>query len=172
MADLSVQGQSVTVTVAVAVAVDSNPLHPAPHRLLPLKSCLHQSQLAGHIAADADVTTQETSELCPPKHTPPARPQTHSSYYHYHRSPRPSRAAVWILSLYRTRGCSSAVYDFERVVASAALGTNNPPSSSSQREAHHASDKGAFLPRVLIEPDLSATTTWALLEPASWCENG
>ena len=62
--------------------------------------------------------------------------------------------------------------DFERVVTSAALRNDNPTSSSPQRGAQHASDRGAFLPRVLREPDHSAATTWAFLGLASCCENG
>lgn len=63
-------------------------------------------------------------------------------------------------------------HDVEQAVASAAIRNNTAQLIIGQR-AHHAPDKGAFLPRVLVvEPEHSATKPWALLELASWCENG
>lgn len=171
MADLSVQVQSVTVALQLHLRWT-----PTRSTLLPTVSSPSKAASINHNWLG---TLPQTPTSRPKKHPNFVLPdilhqhvRTYSSYYHYHHSPQPSRAVVWIPLLYHTRGCSPAVYDFERVVASAALGNNNPPSSSSQRGAHHASDKGAFLPRVLTEPDHSATTTWALLELASWCENG
>lgn len=111
-------GWPVSLHLQVAVAVDSNPLHPAlPTCLLPLKSCLHQSQLVGHVAADADVTTDprnirtltsQTYSTTTPTHLGTHKQQLLLLSSSVNHSPQPSRAVVWILSLYRSCGCSSA----------------------------------------------------------------
>lgn len=77
MAHQSVQAQSVTVAVAVAVAVDSNLLHTSlPTVSSPSKAASSNHNWAGHVAADADVTTKKHPNFVLPKHTPPARPHT------------------------------------------------------------------------------------------------
>lgn len=111
-------GRPVSFTLAGCSCGGLQPAPPSlPTCLLPLKSCLHQSQLVGHVAADADVTTDPrnirtlTSQTY--STTTPTNLGTHeqqllllsSSVNH---SPQPSRAVVWILSLYRSCGCSSA----------------------------------------------------------------
>lgn len=116
----------------------------------------------------------------------PRNIRTLSSQTYSTRTPTPHLAVTTIIIIHRGLPELSCGYrcftaravihqlltDLERVVASAALRNDSPPSSSSQGEAHHASDKGAFLSRVLVEPDHSATTIWASLGSASCCENG
>lgn len=112
-----------------------------------------------------------------PKHTPPPRPHENNSCYYYHHSPQLNQSCcVDTLALPPARSLVNQLAHRPgagpRIGCPSERADNNPPSSSSQREVHHASGQGPFLLRVLVEPDFSATTTWAFLELASWSENG
>lgn len=168
-----VQSVTAAVAVAVAVAVDPNPLHfcsppsPPPQKLPPsiTTGWAHYRRRRRHDPRNIRTLSSQTYSTTTPTHTHTDARTAATTVIVIHRGRL--ELACGSPSLLHRHACPPAAYDLDQAGCIACPSQQHRPAHHQREGPHHASDKAAFLPRVLTEPEQSATTTWAFLELAS-----